>query len=97
VRGFQVNWTDARKSKIEEAKGTAVSWDETCSRCGNSLLWWRSRSGYRVCMVCCPDPLAALETLARRGAPGLVMQVQRWQLRAEIKEGDEHVPDVLLA
>jgi hypothetical protein len=44
-----------------------MSWDETCSRCGNDLLWWRSRSGYRVCMRCCPDPLSALETLARRG------------------------------
>jgi hypothetical protein len=53
-------------------------WDDTCSVCGNQLMWWRSRSGYRVCMPCNPDPLAALEILARRGKPGLVQQVQAW-------------------
>ena len=44
-----------------------MSWDDTCSLCGNDLLWWRSRTGYRVCMRCYPDPLGALEILARRG------------------------------
>jgi uncharacterized Zn finger protein (UPF0148 family) len=52
--------------------------DDTCSMCGNQLFWWRSKTGYRVCMVCDPDPLAALETLARRGTPGLVRRVQAW-------------------
>jgi hypothetical protein len=55
-----------------------MAWDETCGRCGNSLLWWRSRSGYRVCMVCCRDPFEALEVLARRGPPGTVERVRRW-------------------
>jgi hypothetical protein len=31
--------------------------------CGNALLWWRSRTGQRVCMVCHPDPLQALQWL----------------------------------
>jgi hypothetical protein len=53
--------------------------DDTCGRCGNSLFWWRSRSGYRVCMHCCPDPLDALEVLARRGMPGLAQEVRAWR------------------
>jgi hypothetical protein len=53
--------------------------DDTCGVCGNQLFWWRSRSGYRVCMTCHPDPLAALEILARRGRPGMVQQVQAWR------------------
>jgi hypothetical protein len=55
-----------------------MAWEETCSRCENTLLWWRSRTGYRVCMVCGPDPFTALEILARRGMPGLVQRVQGW-------------------
>jgi hypothetical protein len=51
---------------------------DTCGVCGNQLFWWRSRSGYRVCMACHPDPLAALEILARRGQPGMVQRVQAW-------------------
>jgi hypothetical protein len=51
---------------------------DTCSVCGNSLFWWRSRTGYRVCMRCGRDPFEALEVLARRGRPGLVKQVQGW-------------------
>jgi hypothetical protein len=31
-------------------------WEETCGRCGNDLFWWRSRSGYRVCMRFVPTP-----------------------------------------
>jgi len=58
--------------------GAAMIWDETCSRCENTGRWWPSRSGYRVCMVCAPDPCTALETLARRGKPGLVARVQGW-------------------
>lgn len=56
--------------------------DDTCGLCGNQLFWWRSRSGYRVCMKCNADPFDALETLARRGQPGLVQQVQLWRLSA---------------
>lgn len=52
---------------------------ETCTRCGNSLLWWRSKTGYLVCMVCCRDPLEALEVLARRESPAAVRQVQAWR------------------
>jgi hypothetical protein len=52
-------------------------WDDACSRCGNALLWWRSRTGYRVCMTCTPDPLEALAVLARRAGSDAVQQVQR--------------------
>ena len=55
-------------------------WDDSCGRCGNSRLWWRSRMGYLVCMVCSKDPLAALEVLARRAGSDAVQQVQRWQV-----------------
>jgi hypothetical protein len=58
-----------------------MSWDDTCSRCGNDLLWWRSKSGVRVCMRCYDDPLGALEILARYGRPGLVREVQSWGLQ----------------
>jgi hypothetical protein len=58
--------------------GHPLMFDETCGLCGNQLFWWRSRSGYQVCMTCHPDPLAALEILARRGKPGLVQHVQAW-------------------
>jgi hypothetical protein len=64
--------------------------DDTCSVCGNQLLWWRSRSGYRVCMTCNPDPVTALETLARRGKPGLVQQVQGWWQEPKGKEVSRH-------
>jgi hypothetical protein len=46
---------------------------EICPICGNILLWWRSRTGMRVCMVCHPDPLEALAMLLSgqgRGAIG---------------------------
>jgi hypothetical protein len=55
-----------------------MTWEETCGRCGNTSRWWPSRSGYKVCRLCHPDPLMALEILARRGTPGLVQCVQRW-------------------
>jgi hypothetical protein len=58
--------------------GAAMTWDETCSWCENTGRWWPSRSGYRVCQVCCPTPDIALEVLARRGAPGWVQRVQGW-------------------
>jgi hypothetical protein len=50
---------------------------EACGVCGNTLFWWRSRSGYLVCMRCCPDPWGALETLGRR-VPGGATQVHGW-------------------
>jgi hypothetical protein len=37
---------------------------EPSPTCHNALLWWPSRTGRRVCMVCCSDPLQALEVLA---------------------------------
>lgn len=37
----------------------------TCPTCG-SLLWWRARSGARVCARCHPDPMGALDPLTRR-------------------------------
>jgi hypothetical protein len=37
-----------------------------CPRCGGRR-WWPSRTGQRVCMRCRPDPLQALESLAREG------------------------------
>jgi hypothetical protein len=57
-----------------------MGWEDVCGGCGNdnAALWWRSRFGYKVCLVCCPDPYTALETLARRGTPGLVQRVQGW-------------------
>jgi hypothetical protein len=42
----------------------------TCSQCGNTLLWWRSRTGHRLCMRCHPDPWQALEALLRAMAQG---------------------------
>src|SRR5262245_3535506 len=36
-----------------------------CVQCGNTLLWWPSRAGVRVCQVCWPDPLQALEALGQ--------------------------------
>jgi hypothetical protein len=72
-------WTRRRRRTEQRPRHVAMHGDETC-HCGNRLLWWRSRSGYRVCMTCCPDPLRALEILARRGRPGLVQQVQSWRL-----------------
>jgi len=57
----------------------AASWAETCGVCGNTLLWWRSKSGYRVCMICARDPMAALEVLARRASPAAVTRVQTWR------------------
>jgi hypothetical protein len=60
-----------------------MSWADTCSHCGNTLLWWHSRSGYRVCMVCARDPLEALEVLARRSSTAAVARVQAWRQQAE--------------
>jgi hypothetical protein len=57
-----------------------MSWAETC-HCGNNLFWWRSKTGYLVCMRCAPHPYTALEVLARRGKPGLVRVVQSWGLQ----------------
>jgi hypothetical protein len=42
--------------------------DSVCPTC-NRMLWWRSRMGRRVCMVCHPDPLDALGTLLSARAP----------------------------
>jgi hypothetical protein len=56
-----------------------MSWADTCGVCGNDLFWWRSKVGnYLVCMRCAPDPVQALELLARRGPPGLIRRVQAW-------------------
>jgi hypothetical protein len=63
-----------------------MSWAETCSRCGNDRLWWRSRTGYLVCMVCARDPLDALETLARRASTAVVRRVQTWRQAATRQE-----------
>ena len=38
----------------------------SCPLCGSNR-WWYSRMGQCVCMRCCPDPLQALEVLAREG------------------------------
>jgi hypothetical protein len=43
----------------EVACTPSVSVCPTCKR----TLWWRSRTGRLVCMVCHPDPLDALGTL----------------------------------
>jgi hypothetical protein len=50
---------------------------EPCPTCGNTLRWWRSRRGRRVCMVCHPDPLEVLGTLrsASTRTAGPVRQV----------------------
>jgi hypothetical protein len=58
--------------------GHPLIFAETCGVCDNQVFWWRSRSGYQICMACSPDPWAALEVLARRGKPGLIQHVQAW-------------------
>jgi hypothetical protein len=65
-------------------------WHETCARCGNTLWWWRSRHGYRVCMVCAKDPMAALEVLARRAGAQEVYQVRAWQAATAGAEGSSN-------
>jgi hypothetical protein len=35
-----------------------------CPVCGG-VMWWRSRTGARVCAGCFPDPLDALDALTR--------------------------------
>jgi hypothetical protein len=52
---------------------------DTCGHCGNQRRWWTSRRGYRVCMICAPDPWEALETLARRAGGVAVARVQQWR------------------
>jgi hypothetical protein len=55
----------------ESAKGVSTrAAGMTCSQCGNTLLWWRSRTGHRLCMRCHPDPWQALEALLRAMAQG---------------------------
>jgi hypothetical protein len=55
--------TDAL-AKLEGDAGTVLMLVDTpCTSCGNALLWWRSRMGARVCMICYPDPLEALRWL----------------------------------
>jgi hypothetical protein len=56
-----------------------MSWDDTCGVCGNTVLWWPSKMGFKICMVCCRDPLDALEVLARRASTAAVREVQAWQ------------------
>jgi hypothetical protein len=51
----------------------------TCTTCGNTLLWWRSRTGHRVCLRCDHDPLDALSTLA--GGADLLMHPERSEHR----------------
>jgi hypothetical protein len=61
-------------------------WQDTCSRCGNTVFWWRSSAGYKVCYVCHRDVFDALECLGRR-VPGGVRQVQSWGLREPVAAG----------
>jgi hypothetical protein len=55
-----------RGKHMDEALQHPPSRTIGCPRCGG-LLWWRSRAGIRVCMVCDPDPLDALHTLRDGG------------------------------
>jgi hypothetical protein len=52
-------------------------WDDMCSLCNRSRFW-PSRSGYFVCAICTPDPLAALAILARRSGVAAVARAQTW-------------------
>jgi hypothetical protein len=52
------------------------TWPDTCS-CG-STRFWLSRSGYKICFDCCPDPFSGLTVLARRGGPSAVPRVEGW-------------------
>jgi hypothetical protein len=63
-----------------------MNWGDSCSICQNDALWWTSKQGYKVCMVCSPNPLAALVILARRGYPGLVEKVESWQQERPISQ-----------
>jgi hypothetical protein len=46
-----------------------------CPVCGG-IVFWRSRTGARVCARCYPAPLEALGALTRR-TPGLAVQAPR--------------------
>jgi hypothetical protein len=50
---------------LEHLDGTALQ--TSCPRCGRRR-WWRLRTGQRICMRCCPDPLQALASLVRNGS-----------------------------
>jgi hypothetical protein len=53
------------------------TWPDTCGVCLGTR-WWPSRSGYFVCAICTPDPLAALAILARRSGSAAVRRAASW-------------------
>ena len=59
-----------------------------CGVCGRQR-WHRSRvrdsrgEVLLVCQLCHPDPVDALEVLARREGPAMVARVQGWREAAE--------------
>jgi hypothetical protein len=59
----------ASSGALDEIRSTRAA-GMTCSQCGNTLLWWRSRTGHRLCMRCHPDPWQALEAFLRAMAQG---------------------------
>jgi hypothetical protein len=76
--------------------GAWISWDETYGICGNRLLWWRSRSGFRVCMTCCPDPWRRFKAMCAlmNVWPSDVLEemIEQWLKRNEQKaqtQGEE--------
>lgn len=62
------------------------SWADTCGIC-DGTRFWPSKSGYKVCYTCNPDPLAALVILARRGSVGAIRRAERW---AKVETDGEH-------
>jgi hypothetical protein len=54
-----------------------VNWADTCGLC-DGTRFWPSKSGYKVCFTCHPDPLQALIILARRASVGAIRRAERW-------------------
>src|SRR5262245_51095593 len=77
-----------RTKRMDGPRGHLTMLD-TCSRCGNALLWWRSRSGLRICMRCYPDAWDALAVLAKYEGAHASHAVQRWRHHLEHPRQDD--------
>jgi hypothetical protein len=79
-----------------ELDGFYTAIREIASRLEFKLLWWRSRSGFRVCMTCCPDPWRRFKAMCAlmNVWPSDVLEemIEQWLKRNEQKaqtQGEE--------